>query len=387
MPLQDALEIFRQVLAAVGAAHTAGLLHRNLEPQNILLTTRANHVVAMVGSFGIAGTPGYMSPEQITDSPQDRRSDIFSLGVILYELLSGHPAFEGESALQVMDRTVRGTFTPLHIRVPRCPASVSEAVSRALQLAPEDRFPSCHAFTEALEGVREPTEQKQSTEAQINWGLDQVQIDETLPAVHFEDLLQRIAHERQQAQRKQEESPPASGLGDRLDSWLAGILWPVVSSFGSIVRFVLAPGIGLAVLTLWAGRHGAHRMEQANEDYDQARIELVNARALERQIADGAEDLGARAEVLETFRERHETATTDEERILASRDLTDALQVELGLLPTSEDPKKEQARRDLEIQLNEHTRRHTAYDRARSAQKEQASTPFAWVATTFRMSP
>jgi len=390
MPLQDALEIFGQVLAAVGAAHAAGLLHRSLSPENILLTARANHVLAMVDNFGIAGIPGYMSPEQITEAATDRRTDIFSLGAILYELLSGSPAFQGDSVLAVLNNTVRGSFTPLQMRTPDCPPEIVDAVVRALEVMPEDRFPSCEAFAEALERITEPKQQTEpSSDDPVDWGLDQVQIDENLPAVHFEDMLQRIARERQRAQGQVDEtqSPEELNLGGRLDSWLVSILWPIMSRFGSIVRFILAPGIGLAVLTLWAGRHGAHRIDQARTDLDLARSELVNALAHEQQIADEAEALGARSEVLRPFRERHETATTDGERIRASRDLTDVLQVELGLLPTSDDSEKELARRDLEIQLNENARRHTAYQHARSSLDEQSSTPFAQIARTFDMAP
>ena len=112
MPLEDSLELFQQILEAVGSAHAAGVLHRDLTPRNILLTTTGDRVVARVADFGVSrlvsgepipgasgngtpmGTPGYLSPEQITGSATvDRRADIFALGAILYELLSGQKTF------------------------------------------------------------------------------------------------------------------------------------------------------------------------------------------------------------------------------------------------------------------------------------------------------
>ncbi len=170
MPAVDALELFGQVTAGVGAAHEAGVLHRDLKPGNILLTTVGNKVIAKVADFGIAkiategmqrdamtmsgtamGTPGYMAPEQITDSATvDARADIFALGTILYEMLSGTRAFGRGDVLGIMNRTAAGDYTPLAAMLPSLPARISAAVDVALSAHPSQRFSTCSAFAEAL---------------------------------------------------------------------------------------------------------------------------------------------------------------------------------------------------------------------------------------------
>jgi serine/threonine protein kinase len=167
MDLVEALDIFGQVLSGVATAHAAGVLHRDLKPGNILLTTLDDVVVAKVADFGIAkmtqvegrtvggttmGTPGYMAPEQISDAAAvDKRADIFALGAILYEMVSGRRAFLGANMLDTLNRTADGRTTPLGELVRDCPTAVAEAVTRALMPDPADRFADCTEFLRALE--------------------------------------------------------------------------------------------------------------------------------------------------------------------------------------------------------------------------------------------
>ena len=167
MDLNEVIDLFGQVLAGVGTAHAAGVLHRDLKPGNILLTTKDEQVIAKVADFGIAkmthvegrtvggttmGTPGYMAPEQISDAKTvDARADIFALGTILYEMVSGRRAFLGSNMLDTLNRTAEGRYTPLRQLVPDCPAELATAVDRALRTDPDQRFPDCEAFLRALE--------------------------------------------------------------------------------------------------------------------------------------------------------------------------------------------------------------------------------------------
>jgi eukaryotic-like serine/threonine-protein kinase len=151
MGAPEALEIFRQVLSAIETAHAAGVLHRDLKPDNVLLSQEDDGVVARVTDFGIAkvlsgvlrpgdtrdgtmmGSPGYMAPEQIEDaSSASTRSDLFAAGSILYEMLAGVPPFDG-TAIERMDRTRSGTFVPLRKAAPAVPAHVADAVDACLQ--------------------------------------------------------------------------------------------------------------------------------------------------------------------------------------------------------------------------------------------------------------
>ena len=174
MEFREAIELFGQVLSGVAAAHQAGVLHRDLKPANVLLTTDGERVVAKVADFGIArmslegdgestaprprkpvGTPGYMAPEQFQDSESaDARSDVFALGAILYEMLTGRRAFGASaSAKEVLEAVMRGRYAPLRQLAPSAPEAVEVAVHRALSVAPADRFSTCLELADAL-GIR-----------------------------------------------------------------------------------------------------------------------------------------------------------------------------------------------------------------------------------------
>ncbi|MBA3498112.1 MAG: protein kinase, partial [Gemmatimonadales bacterium] len=161
----EAIGFVRQVAAALDHAHAHGLIHRDIKPENILL----HEGVAMVTDFGIAlaastapgdrltatglmvGTPEYMSPEQAAgERTLDARSDVYSLGCVLYELLAGEPPHAATTARSVIAR--RFSEPPPHVRRvrPMVPAAVDEAIARALALDPGDRFPTVAAFADAL---------------------------------------------------------------------------------------------------------------------------------------------------------------------------------------------------------------------------------------------
>lgn len=450
MPLEDSLELFQQILEAVGTAHAAGVLHRDLTPRKILLTTTGDRVVARVTDFGVSarangastpgssrsgplmGTPGYRSPEQITGAATvDRRADIFALGAILYELLSGQKTFVGDSPREVLDNTSRGVYAPLDVHLPDTPRAVVDAIQRALQVSPEDRFPDTDSFADALalgftlaspDAPVAPTpepptthlhptpledEEDPSTEvtdpglahapSPPDWGLDDASIsfDASIPKTDFEDVKKKIAEERERLARldaaresdgeSSEGAAGVRGFGSRVDRWLVRMIWPMVRAFGSTVKFVLGPGIALAVLTLWAGRQGAALVGQARGDLRMATTQLLTTLDAEEEMAAQVQDLGGRDTMLQPLRERYERATTDEERIEAARDLNDALLEELRLLPHTDDPEQALTRRNLELQLHELTRKHDAYDVAVDRFEEESATLFALVALTFDM--
>ena len=170
LPLDDALRITQEVSDALSYAHSVGVVHRDVKPENILLS--GGH--ALVADFGIAravtaaggerltdtgiavGTPAYMSPEQATGSGDvDARTDQYSLACVLYELLVGEPPFTGATAQAVMARHTLDDVTPPSIVRSNIPDGVERALLRALAKAPADRFPTTHLFAEAISaGVR-----------------------------------------------------------------------------------------------------------------------------------------------------------------------------------------------------------------------------------------
>ena len=168
LPVAQALGLLAQILSGVAAAHAAGVLHRDLKPANILLSVTRQGMTPKVTDFGIAklfdesggtggtrqgatmGTPGYMAPEQIEDSSKvDARADIFALGAIAYELVSGQPALRRSSLVETFSATAQGTFSEL---LPRdnLDASVIEAIHRALSPDLEKRQSSVHQLTEEI---------------------------------------------------------------------------------------------------------------------------------------------------------------------------------------------------------------------------------------------
>ena len=173
LPLEDALSLAIQVASALEEAHGRGVLHRDLKPANILVT-RAG--AAKLLDFGLAklsregeqadvtrtmegavlGTAAYMAPEQAQGKPLDERSDVFSFGAVLYELLSGQRAFGGSSMLDTLNAVVRDEPAPL-----QSPAAAT--VKRCLAKQPSERFQSMTEVKKALEQVdRRPAEQQPS---------------------------------------------------------------------------------------------------------------------------------------------------------------------------------------------------------------------------------
>ncbi|WP_375766729.1 serine/threonine protein kinase [Archangium gephyra] len=161
-------DIFQQVLAAMGFAHEHGVIHRDLKPSNIFLEQVHGRRVVRVLDFGIAkvsgaegrpvtrtgsrmGTPQYMSPEQIRAAEDVTvRSDIFSLGITLYELATAQPCFQGESDFSIMEKIVRAEFVPPDVVHPGLEPGLRAAILRAMALEPERRFASCQEFSAAL---------------------------------------------------------------------------------------------------------------------------------------------------------------------------------------------------------------------------------------------
>ncbi|MEO5616443.1 MAG: FlgO family outer membrane protein [Candidatus Eisenbacteria bacterium] len=164
---EESLRIIGEVLAALEALHARHLVHRDLKPSNVFLT---RHGVKLV-DFGLArpsvtdpvtaigitqpgmvmGTPRYMAPEQVSGRNLDGRADLFAAGVLLYEMLSGRPAFEGETMMQVLHAVMYET--PLPLTGTPLAAAIDSVVHKALAKRPEDRFESAAAMAAALRAI------------------------------------------------------------------------------------------------------------------------------------------------------------------------------------------------------------------------------------------
>src|SRR5437764_632617 len=165
LSVRKAATIARQVADALGYAHHYGVVHRDVKPDNILLD-RGGHV--LVTDFGIAkaaqeatvsqlttegmvvGTPQYMSPEQATGDKLDARSDIYSLGILLYQMLAGEPPFDGESAQSILMKQATADPPPIHDHRGDVPAPLTAALDRMLAKDPAERYQTAEAASRAL---------------------------------------------------------------------------------------------------------------------------------------------------------------------------------------------------------------------------------------------
>jgi serine/threonine-protein kinase len=175
LDVREAVHVTQQILRSLHEAHAKGLVHRDLKPDNIYLARVEGHLepVVKVLDFGIAkifrddakpidqletqagtvfGTPRYMSPEQAQGKALDPRSDLYSVGVLLFQLLVGHAPFTDEDAVVVMAKHIREEVPPVGKVVPErpIPPSLEAVVRKALEKDPARRFPSAEAFEQAL---------------------------------------------------------------------------------------------------------------------------------------------------------------------------------------------------------------------------------------------
>ena len=163
IPMQRAKEVLGAVASALDYAHANGVLHRDVKPSNILMTKDGKSVL---GDFGLArmmasnqrltrldmvvGTPEYMSPEQCAAGDAGPASDQYSLGVVAFEALTGHPPFHAETPAAVMLAQMRTPLPPPKTVNPDLSQPIEKALIRVLAKEPAERFPSCEAFVDAL---------------------------------------------------------------------------------------------------------------------------------------------------------------------------------------------------------------------------------------------
>ncbi|MGQ9625748.1 MAG: protein kinase domain-containing protein [Anaerolineae bacterium] len=164
LPYRDALEIAHQVAQALEHANRYGIVHRDIKPQNLMLTAEG---MVKVLDFGIAraetlpsltrsgfvGSPYYISPEQALGEKVDIRSDIYSLGIVLYEMLSGDLPFDAKSPWSIISRQIAAEPPPLRLKNSELPKEVEWLVNKALSKRPEERFQTPEELMQTINGV------------------------------------------------------------------------------------------------------------------------------------------------------------------------------------------------------------------------------------------
>jgi Tol biopolymer transport system component len=172
LPARKAIELAIEIASGLSAAHLAGVIHRDLKPENVFVTADARVKILDFGlaklthpatsdamthyetaAGGFLGTAGYMSPEQVREDPADHRSDVFALGAVLYEMLSGERAFSGPSKIETLNAVLKDEAKDLTLLVPGLSRAVEGVVRRCLEKEPEERFQSARDVAFALEAV------------------------------------------------------------------------------------------------------------------------------------------------------------------------------------------------------------------------------------------
>jgi eukaryotic-like serine/threonine-protein kinase len=173
LPLSKVIDFARQVAAGLAAAHEKGITHRDIKPENLFVTTDGRLKILDFGLAGqmpaedtagtrvqsltrtgvVMGTPGYMSPEQVRGLPTDPRTDIFSLGVVLYEMLCAKRAFAGASAVETMHAILETDPPELPAATLQSSPALGRIVGRRLEKNPAERFHSVHDLGLALESI------------------------------------------------------------------------------------------------------------------------------------------------------------------------------------------------------------------------------------------
>jgi serine/threonine protein kinase len=234
LPLKEIDRLFTQLAEALSYAHSRGIVHRDLKPANALIDSHGN---VFLTDFGIAkllesasprltqtdaimGTPAYISPEQAQANPVDQRSDIYSLGIILYEMVTGSVPFVAETPLAVLFKHISDPLPPPSLVKSDVPASIEQVILKALAKDPKDRFATAGEFVTAWKRALEESEKLQpATEAMT------VPLARTIPGA--------------QPPRPAPASKAASGTG-RPAVWIAGCVVGACALFSLVGVAVIA---------------------------------------------------------------------------------------------------------------------------------------------------
>ncbi len=403
MDLGDVMPLFLEILDAVRTAHTMGLVHESLTPGDVLLAVTQGGVTARVTEFGLwralGGADGtgqpppsyarYLAPELFVPGARlDARTDVFSLGCVLYEMLTGHAPFAEQPRL---DPRGGPAYEPLAAVMADCPLALAAAVERALELDPEYRYPDIASFARGLFGTEEPESEPQDAAR--------------------ESFADEETEEATGAQRAPEQAPPPNEpMGSsppaplptppvapappvtpapvpaaatpappvRAEQAEPDPAWQGVSW---AVRFVIAPaGLIGGVVLLGAYLDGAQvRAARGGAELAAKSVEAD----LEEQIASAQQLVawGAPEASIKVAVEAAEAATTPAARLEADDKLSEVLLRDLKLLPPPPTQAEELTHRAIERMLITDREHLQGYREALAAQDAAESRPFAGIAS------
>ncbi|HUS19109.1 MAG TPA: protein kinase, partial [Terriglobales bacterium] len=261
------VEVFTQIADALTSAHKAGIVHRDIKPSNLLINDQgyvkvldfglAKHVATVdgessqtstetniTGGNDVVGTPAYMSPEQASARPVDARTDIFSLGVVLYEAATGMRPFQGESTIEVLNEVISKPARPAREIKPSLPAEIDWILERALAKQPAERYGAMSEFAADLRRLRTRLD-GESTVTSRPSGRN---LKPLYAGLLFAVMLLAVAGTwmyRQSRPGRQSSGVRYEKLTDFNDSALA----PAISPDGRLVAFIRDGGFGFSAST------------------------------------------------------------------------------------------------------------------------------------------
>ncbi len=165
IPAEQAAHIAAEVMSALDKVHQAGIVHRDIKAGNIMIDedgravlmdfglARQAHDAALTGDHTVLGTPNYMSPEQAKGERVDARTDIYSLGIVLYEMLTGAPPFKGKTSFEILRQHIESSVPPPSAVQPGIPAGFDPVVARAVAKSPVDRYQTVREMAADLAAV------------------------------------------------------------------------------------------------------------------------------------------------------------------------------------------------------------------------------------------
>ncbi|HLP16578.1 MAG TPA: serine/threonine-protein kinase [Bacteroidota bacterium] len=162
---EKAIELIRKVADGLAHCHDHGIVHRDLKPENILFSgegqpvildfglalTKGSYRVTYANLSGTAGTPDYMAPEQVEGKRGDARTDLYAVGIMLFEMLSGRTPFTGDNTMAVMAQHLNGAIPRLDAEQPAVSPQLAAVVARCVRRDPDERYPDMHAFIHDLD--------------------------------------------------------------------------------------------------------------------------------------------------------------------------------------------------------------------------------------------
>jgi serine/threonine-protein kinase len=178
LPVSKVIEVLIGTCKALDYAHRKGVVHRDIKPSNIMFAKAGGIKITDFGvarikseqtiSKGIVGSPSYMSPEQVKEAPVEDKSDIFSLGCVMYEMLTGQKAFSGDNYFSIMYKIINEDPLPMHEIRPRIPKIMARIAGKALAKDPNRRYQSCMDFAYDLSVALRGIKGNQKTEKAAN---------------------------------------------------------------------------------------------------------------------------------------------------------------------------------------------------------------------------